>query len=47
MKKLITATIIAFALSQPALALEKEWKMVVKHYDSIANQSHEMITDVT
>ena len=47
MKKLITATIITFALSQPALALEKEWKMVVKHYDSIANQSHEMITDVT
>ena len=47
MKKLITATIIAFALSQPALALEKEWKMVVKHYDIIANQSHEMITDVT
>ena len=25
----------------------EEWKMVVKHYDSIANQSHEMITDVT
>jgi hypothetical protein len=47
MKKMIITTVIAFALSQPAIALEKEWKMVVKHYDSIAKQSHEMITDVT
>jgi len=47
MKMIIPAGIIVLALSQSAFALEKEWKMVIKHFDSIANQSHEMITDVT
>jgi len=47
MKKLFWASLVTIAFSQPALSLEKEWKMVVKHFDSIANQSYELVTDVT
>jgi len=47
MKKLFWITFLAIIFSQPALSLEKEWKMVVKHFDSIAKQSYELVTDVT
>jgi len=47
MKKCLYASLFVMALSQPAFSFEKEWKMVVKHFDSIANQSFELVTDVT
>ena len=47
MKRLLLAIFISPAVIFPASALEKEWQMVVKHYDSIANTSHELMTNVT
>jgi len=47
MKKLFWITLVTVTLSQPALSLEREWKMVVKHFDSITNKSYELVTDVT
>lgn len=45
--KILYPALLTLALTQPALSLEKEWKMVVKHFDSMSNQSHELVTDVT
>ncbi|XDZ66327.1 hypothetical protein AB8880_02710 [Alphaproteobacteria bacterium LSUCC0684] len=47
MKNLFWISLAAVTFSQPALSLEREWKMVVKHFDSITNQSFELVTDVT
>ena len=47
MTKFLSAILISTAMIFPASALEKEWKMVVKHYDSIAETSHELMTNVT
>ena len=47
MMKFVLAAFISAAVIFPASALEKEWQMVVKHYDSIAKTSHELMTNVT
>ena len=47
MKSLFLAISMSAAVIFPASALEKEWQMVVKHYDSIAKKSHELMTNVT
>lgn len=47
MTKFLLAVFISATVIFPASALEKEWQMVVKHYDSIAKTSHELMTNVT
>ena len=47
MTKFLLAIFMSAAVIYPASALEKEWQMVVKHYDSIAKKSHELMTNVT
>lgn len=47
MKKYVVATLFTMAFSPSALALDIEWKMVVRHFDSMANTSHELMTSVT